>query len=82
MLDHYRAGNPRIFGSVARGDDHPGSDIDLLVDLTEGAGNPLLRVAGISEELSRLLGTRVDVVADELLRDGVSATAHADAVPL
>ena len=30
----YRATSPRIFGSVLRGQDHDGSDIDLLVDIT------------------------------------------------
>jgi hypothetical protein len=36
----------------------------------------------MSEELSTLLGVRVEVVCDELLRAGVSASAHADAVAL
>ncbi len=40
---------PRLFGSVARGDAVPGSDVDLLVDLDGGAGNPLMQVAGLSE---------------------------------
>lgn len=82
VLGRYHASNPRIFGSVARGDSGPESDIDILVDLDPGGGNPLLRVAGISEELSGLLGVRVDVVCDELLRDRVSATARAEAVAL
>ena len=80
VLRRYRATNPRLFGSVARGDATESSDIDLLVDLERDAGNPLLRVAGISEELSTLLEVRVDVVAPEILRDAVSATALADAV--
>jgi len=80
VLGRYAAANPRVFGSVARGDAGDDSDIDLLVDLAPGAGNELLRVAGISEELSDLLGVRVDVVAASLLRNKVSATALADAV--
>jgi hypothetical protein len=39
-----------------------------------------LRVGGIAEELSLLLGTRVDVVAPPLLRGVVSASALADSV--
>jgi uncharacterized protein len=74
------ATNPRVFGSVARGDATSESDIDLLVDLMPGGGNELLRVAGIAEELSGLLGTRVDVVAASLLRGEVSASAVADSV--
>ena len=80
ILERYQAANPRLFGSVARGDATPESDIDLLVDLIPGGGNELLRVAGIAEELSELLGTRVDVVAASLLRGEVSASALADSV--
>jgi len=80
ILGRYGASNPRLFGSVARGDAREDSDVDLLVDLSPGAGNDLLRVAGISEELSVLLGVKVDVVAAGLLRAEVSATALADAV--
>ena len=80
ILEAYGAANPRVFGSVARGDAREDSDLDLIVDLLPGQGNELMRVAGISEELSILLGVQVDVVADGLLRREVSATALADAV--
>jgi predicted nucleotidyltransferase len=83
ILARYGASNPRLFGSVARGDTTEGSDVDLLVDLDPAAdGNPLLRVAGIGEELSALLGVQVDVVTDVLLRDRVATSAHADAVAM
>jgi predicted nucleotidyltransferase len=81
-MSRYGATNPRVFGSVARGDARDDSDIDLLVDLRAGAGNELLRVAGLSEELSELLGVKVDVVAMSLLRDAVGTTALADSVPV
>ncbi|MDQ6753904.1 MAG: nucleotidyltransferase domain-containing protein [Actinomycetota bacterium] len=82
VLNRYGASNPRLFGSMARGDAQIGSDVDVLVDLEPGAGNALLRIAGIGEEFSRILGVRVDVVADSLLREPVSASAHRDAVAL
>lgn len=82
VLRRYGASNPRLFGSVARGDARADSDVDVLVDLDPNAGNPLLRVAGIGEEFSRILGVRVDVVADSLLRESVSASAHRDLVAL
>ncbi|MFK5646115.1 nucleotidyltransferase domain-containing protein [Ornithinimicrobium sp. LYQ121] len=71
-----------MFGSVARGDVNADSDLDLLVDLLPDAGNPLLRVAGISEDLSEVVGRRVDVVTAALLRDEVSSIALSDAVPV
>jgi predicted nucleotidyltransferase len=82
VLQRYGASNPRLFGSVARGDAGPTSDIDILVDLEPQAGNLLMRIAGMSEELSVMLGVQVDVVCDDLLRARVSATAHAEAIAL
>jgi predicted nucleotidyltransferase len=82
ILDRYHAANPRIFGSVARGDARETSDIDVLVDLEPGAGNDLLRLAGIGEEFGRILGIRVDVVAESLLREPVAETMQRDAVAL
>lgn len=79
-MHRYAATNPRLFGSVARGEATSGSDIDLLVDLSPGGGNELLRVSGLAEELTVLLGARVDVVAASLLRGEVSSSALADAV--
>jgi predicted nucleotidyltransferase len=82
ILRRYGAVNPRLFGSVARGDATSESDIDLLVDLLPGGGNELLCVAGIAEELSHVLGLRVDVVTPSLLRGEVSASALGDSVAL
>lgn len=82
VLRRYGATNPRLFGSVARGDATVASDIDLLVDLDDRGGNPLMRLAGISEELTLILGVQVDVATEALLRGGVSATARRDLVPL
>ena len=80
ILVRYRADNLRLFGSVARGDARAGSDIDVIVDLDPDAGNELLRIAGIGEEFGLLLGVRVDVVVDSLLRESVSASALREAV--
>ncbi len=80
LLKRYGAENLRLFGSAARGDARGDSDLDLMVDLAPDSGNELLRVSGLAEELSELLGVRVDVVAAPLLREEVSATAVADAV--
>lgn len=82
ILGRYGASNPRLFGSVARGEAGAHSDLDLMVDLLPVRGNELLRVSGIAEELSHLLDRRVDVVAPSLLRDEVSKTALGDAVPV
>ena len=75
------ASNVRVFGSVARGQDRPESDIDLLVDLdvrTRG----LFPLAALQDELSALLGERVDVVPQDALAPHVAQNAMAEAVPL
>jgi len=54
--------NVRVFGSVARGEDTPQSDIDLLVDLENG--RTLLDLGGALVKLQELLGRRVDIVTE------------------
>ena len=54
------ARNVRVFGSVARGDDRPDSDIDLLVDVEDG--RTLLDVIALEQDLQELLGRRVHVL--------------------
>jgi uncharacterized protein len=56
----YRTANPRVFGSVAKGQDRDGSDLDLLVDALPGA--TLFDLGGLQDTLEALLGVRVDVV--------------------
>jgi len=54
--------NLRIFGSVARGDETPQSDIDFLVDLEEG--RTLFDLGGALVRFQELLGRKVDVVTE------------------
>ena len=75
------ASNVRVFGSVARGQDRPESDIDLLVDLDVRTSG-LFPVAALQDELSAMLGERVDVVPQDALAPHVAQNALAEAVPL
>jgi predicted nucleotidyltransferase len=61
-----KAYNVRVFGSVARGDATPTSDVDFLVSFEEGAS--LYDLSGIVLDLKDLLGCDVDV-ADDQTRD-------------
>jgi predicted nucleotidyltransferase len=54
--------NVRVFGSVARGEDTPRSDIDFLVDLEKG--RTLLDLGGAFVKLQELLGRKVDIVTE------------------
>ena len=75
----YGARNLRVFGSVARGDDHTHSDIDLLVDMDPDRS--LLDVVGLGQDLEELLDRRVDVLTGAslhpALRDRILAESRA-----
>lgn len=58
--------NVRVFGSVQRGEDGPGSDIDLLVTVRPHTG--LLTIAAFARKAEELLGVPVDVVSEGGLR--------------
>ena len=80
LARRYKADNVRVFGSVARGEATPDSDIDLLVTFQDGAS--LYDMSGLWQDLAELLGRSVDVVSDHpkmrerfrkrILRDAVS----------
>jgi uncharacterized protein len=74
------AHNVRVFGSVARGEDTPASDIDLLVDLDDGVG--LFALAGLSRQLSDLLHVEVDVVPADMLKPTVADAVLAEVIAL
>lgn len=57
--------NVRVFGSVARGDAGPNSDIDLLVNLQPDRS--LLDHVGLIQDLEAIMGRKIDVVTEEAL---------------
>jgi hypothetical protein len=52
--------NPRVFGSVVRGEDEDGSDLDILVD--PAPKTSLLDVAGLQIRIEKVLGIRIDLL--------------------
>lgn len=80
MVAAHRAGNPRVFGSVAHGDDAENSDLDLLIDPEEQMS--LFDLGAIIAELNELLGVRVDVATPAALPDAMRERVLRDAVPV
>ena len=74
------ATNLRIFGSVARGEAGPESDLDLLVDLEPGRS--LLDHIALIQDLEEALGCRVDVVTVTALKERYKKRILKEAVPL
>ena len=74
------AHNIRVFGSAARGDDRPDSDIDFLVDMEPGRS--LLDMGGLLMELRDLLGRDVDVVTERGLKPRIRERVLKEAVSL
>ncbi|MCU1479576.1 MAG: transcriptional regulator, family [Subtercola sp.] len=71
---------PEIFGSIARGDDRPDSDVDVLVDVPDGVG--LFALAAMKREAEDLLGMPVDLVPRAGLKSTIAETIARDLVPL
>jgi len=83
LLAKYNATQPRLFGSVARGDAGPHSDIDIVVRMDEKDGNVLMRASGLMEETHTLFGRDdIDIFPIQLLKPSISEAALADAVAL
>lgn len=73
--------NPKIFGSVARGDDHDGSDLDLIVERGNGLCT-LVTTGRLFSALTDALGVEVDVKTSDLISDRIMQSVLDEAVPL
>jgi uncharacterized protein len=80
LAARHGAGNIRLFGSVARGEDTSESDVDLLVDVT-GDTTPWFP-GSLVADLEQLLGQRVQVVIRRSLSPLICDAVLREAVPL
>ena len=80
LASRHGARNVRVFGSVARGDANPSSDIDLVVDFDHSCS--LMDHGELVMDLEEALGRRVDVVSARALRDRFRDRVLREAVAL
>jgi len=80
IADRHGAYNVRLFGSVARGDTTPQSDIDFLVNMQPGRS--LMDMGGLLYDLRQLLNVEVDVVTENGLKPRIRETVLKEAVAL
>ena len=69
-----------LFGSVARGDDRPGSDIDIMVEIAPEARMDMFRYIGIVHMIEDLFPARVDVSNRDAQKPHVRPGAERDAI--
>jgi uncharacterized protein len=80
LIDQAGGSNVRVFGSVATGTEHVGSDIDLLFDMSTPMG--LMELGALERRLSDLLGAPVDLIPTAALRPDLRDRVLAEAVTL
>jgi uncharacterized protein len=78
IAEQHGARNVRVFGSIARGEAGPKSDLDLLIDV--GPSTSPWFPGGLVADLEEALGRRVDVVTERGLSPEVRARVLAEAV--
>jgi hypothetical protein len=76
----YGVRNIRVFGSVARGEDRPDSDVDLLADVPPGMS--LLGLGRVEAELEAILGAQINLVPAGTLKPDVAERVERDLVEL
>lgn len=79
LCRRYQVRELSVFGSAARGEMRPDSDIDLLVEFLPDANVGLVEHAGLMLELARLLGRKVDLVSKNGLKPRIRSSVLADA---
>lgn len=70
LKNTYKVKSMGVFGSVARGDNNPSSDIDIIVEFSEPIG--MFKFIGLEEYLGKLTGRKVDLVTKKALKPAIS----------
>jgi len=69
-----------VFGSIARGEDRPDSDIDILVEFEPGAEGTIYQYMNVKEYIAGLFDGPVDVIDRDALKPHLRAPAARDTV--
>lgn len=80
IIKSHRATNPRVFGSVARGEDAEESDIDIMVDV--GPKMTLFDLGAIKYKISELLGVKVDVITADTIPEEYKNKIFSESIEL
>ncbi|MEI8397164.1 MAG: nucleotidyltransferase family protein [Rhodospirillaceae bacterium] len=80
LAARHGARDPRVFGSVARGEERPDSDVDLLVGWEEGRS--LFDLAGLKLDMEALLQRPVEIISEKDVHWSIRDSVLREAMPL
>lgn len=80
LATKHGASNVRLFGSVARGEDREGGDVDFLVDMQETSS--LFDLIGLQQDMERVIGRKVDVLTPNGINRYLKDRILGEATPL
>jgi predicted nucleotidyltransferase len=80
LAERYGIHSIRVFGSRARGDARPDSDLDILIEADKPYRFGLLELIALEQEISEELGIRVDLVLDEDLKTTIGERVRGEAI--
>lgn len=78
LLKKYNVIKLGIFGSVARGDDRPDSDVDILIEFNEAPG--MIEFFSTEEYLENLLNRKIDLVRENAIRPELKDSIMSDVI--
>ncbi|MFV2950012.1 nucleotidyltransferase family protein [Pseudomonas japonica] len=84
LIESYGFVEPKLFGSAARGDDHDGSDLDLLATIPPAMAGKisLFDIAELEDELQAMVGVRVDFLVSNNMPEHVRQSIEREMVTL
>ena len=71
-----------VFGSVARGEDQPGSDVDVLVRFSPQVKIGYFKLYDIEQEIARSFGKKIDLVTQDALSPYIKDRVYSELQPL
>lgn len=80
IAERHGASDVRVFGSVARGEEGAGSDVDFLVKIADGRS--LFDLVRLHDDFEQLLGQPVDIVTEGGVNPHLRARIFGEAIPL
>lgn len=82
LAEKYGVTEIGVFGSYVRGEQRPGSDVDILIDLERPPRMDLIDLVHLEYYLSDLLGVKVDVAIKESLRKRIGKRILSEVEPV